>query len=378
MPPRPLPEPEARFMREALRLAGRGMGRTAPNPAVGSVVVKGGAVIGRGYHAAAGKPHAEVVALDDAGRAAQGADLYVTLEPCAHTGRTPPCTNAIIAAGIGRVVYALADPDPRVAGKGDAQLRAAGLVTQHGLLEAQAAELLEGYLKHRRTGRPFGTLKLACTLDGKVATASGESQWITGPRARAQVHRLRDEHDAVMVGLGTVLADDPLLTTRRRGGRDALRVIVDSRGRTPPTANAVAEASPAGCLIATTEHAPQAQVEALRRAGAEVVALPSLDGRVDLLALWQALGDRGLLSVLVEGGPELAASALRAGVIDKLALFVAPKVFFGNKALPVFGGRSVRRPIDAAELEIRRVRRLGPDLLIEAYVCSPGSSQKSA
>jgi len=366
------------FMREALRLAARGLGRTAPDPAVGAVVVRGGAIVGRGYHVAAGQPHAEVVALQAAGPLAKGADLYVTLEPCAHHGRTPPCTRAIIEAGIRRVVYAVADPDPRVAGKGESQLREAGVAAESGLLEAQAAELLEGYLKHRRTGLPFGTLKLACTLDGKVGTAGGESRWITGERARAHVHRMRDEHDAVMVGVGTVLADDPKLTTRRRGGRDALRIVVDSRGRTPPTAHVIAQESAAGCLIAVTERAPGRRLDALRQAGAEVLVLPARGGRVDLHELWKALGGRGLLSVLIEGGPALAASALREGIIDKLALFVAPKVLFGNEALPVFGGRSVRRLAEAAELHIRRVRRIGPDLLIEAYVCSRDSSMKSA
>ncbi len=370
------PELDRRFMREALRWAARGLGRTAPNPAVGAVVVRGDAVVGRGCYAGVGQPHAEVVALRAAGRSARGADLYVTLEPCAHFGRTPPCTGAIIEAGIRRVVYAVADPDPRVAGRGEAQLREAGVATECGVLEAQATELLEGYLKHRRTGLPWGTLKLACTLDGKVATANGESRWITGERARAHVHRMRDEHDAVMVGVGTVLADNPYLTTRRRGGRDALRIVVDSRGRTPAAAHVVAQASRAGCLIATTNRAGEGRLEALRRAGAEVLLLPSRGGRVDLRALWRALGERGLLTVLVEGGPELGASAIREGVIDKLALFVAPKVFFGNEALSLFGGRSARRPAEAAELKIRRVRRLGPDLLIEADLCSPDSSRK--
>jgi diaminohydroxyphosphoribosylaminopyrimidine deaminase/5-amino-6-(5-phosphoribosylamino)uracil reductase len=366
------------FMREALHLAARGLGRTAPNPAVGAVVVRGGAIVGRGYHAAAGQRHAEVVALQAAGPLAKGADLYVTLEPCAHYGCTPPCTKAIIEAGIRRVVYAVADPDPRVAGKGESQLRDGGVVVESGLLKAQATELLEGYLKHRRTALPFATLKLACTLDGKVATAGGESRWITGQRARAYVHRLRDEHDAVMVGVGTVLADDPKLTTRRRGGRDALRIVVDSRGRTPPTAHVVAQESAAGCLIAVTGRAPRRRLEALRQAGAETLVLPARGGRVDLRELWKVLGGRGLLSVLVEGGPELAASALREGVIDKLALFLAPKVLFGNEALSAFGGRSAGRLAQAAELGIRRVRRLGPDLLIEAYVCSRDSSRKSA
>lgn len=363
----------AEFMRAALRLARRGLGRTAPNPPVGAVVVRKGVVVGRGFHAAAGGPHAEVVALRHAGVRARGADIYVTLEPCAHQGRTPPCTAAIIDAGIARVIYAVLDPDPRVAGKGDARLSQAGIVTRSGLLADRAERLYEAYFKHRTTGRPFGVLKLACTLDGKVTGGGGESEWVTGERARAHVHRLRDTTDAVVVGVGTVLADDPRLTTRRRGGRDALRVVTDSRARTPTGANVVSEPSDAGCLIATTEAAPRPRLEALRGAGAEVAILPSCEGRVDLRALWQLLGRRGCLSAMVEGGPELAASAIAAGVIDKLLLFVAPKIIGGNEALPVIGGASVRRLADARALDFRTVRRFGPDLLIEAYPCSPGS-----
>lgn len=362
----------AEFMRAALRLARRGLGRTAPNPPVGAVVVRDGEIVGRGFHAAAGEPHAEVVALGDAGPRARGADLYVTLEPCVHRGRTPPCTEAIIEAGIKRVVYAVTDPDPKVAGKGDARLRQAGIVTERGLLAQRVGTLYEAYSTHRRTGRPFGLLKLACTLDGKVATGDGESRWITGERARAHVHRLRDTNDAVVVGIGTVLADDPRLTTRRRGGRDALRVVADSQARTPPGAKVVSASSDAECLIAVTKAAPSARVEALRRAGAEVAVLPSRRGRVHLEALWQLLGERGCLSAMVEGGPELAASAMAAGVIDKLVLFFAPKIIGGNEARPLFGGRSVRRLADALGLDIRKVRRIGPDLLVEAYPCSPG------
>jgi diaminohydroxyphosphoribosylaminopyrimidine deaminase/5-amino-6-(5-phosphoribosylamino)uracil reductase len=363
----------AGFMRAALRLAKRGLGRTAPNPPVGAVVVRDGVVVGRGFHAAAGQPHAEVVALRDAGQKARGADIYVTLEPCAHRGRTPPCTDAIIDAGIRRAFYAVRDPDPKVAGRGDAKLTEAGVVTHCGLLAEQATALYEAYFKHRLTGRPLGVLKLACTLDGKVATGTGESRWITGERARTHVHRLRDTSDAVLVGVGTVLADDPRLTTRRRGGRDALRVVADSRARTPPRANVVSEESDARCLVAVTEAAPESRRQALRRVGAEVAVLPSCPQGVDLVALWRLLGKRGCLSVLVEGGPELAASAMAAGVIDKLLLFVAPKIIGGNGARPLFGGQSVQRLADAWQLDIRKVRRFGPDLLIEAYPCLPDS-----
>jgi len=357
-------------MRAALALAKRGVGRTAPNPPVGAVVVKRGAIIGRGYHRAAGQPHAEVEALRDAGASARGADVYVTLEPCAHHGRTPPCTEAIINAGLKRVHYALGDPDPQVAGRGGARLREAGIAVRSGVGAKAASDLYRAYVKHRLTGTPLGVLKLAGTLDGKVATATGESRWITGEPARRHVHRLRDECDAVLVGVGTVLADDPELTTRLRGGRDALRVIADSHGRTPSTAKVVASTSSAGCLIATTAAAPGRRLQALRDAGAEVVVLPAQAGRVDLAALWRLLGERGLLSVLIEGGPELAAAALDAGVADRLLLFLAPKIIGGSEARPLFGGRSVQALADARQLTILRTRRCGPDLLIEAEPCS--------
>lgn len=362
----------ALYMRAALREARRALGRTAPNPPVGAVVVKGGRIIGRGYHRGPGLPHAEVEALNAAGARARGASLYVTLEPCAHYGRTPPCTRAIVAAGIRQVVYAIADPDRKVSGRGEAELRRAGIAVHSGVGAELIGDLYAPYLKQRLTGMPYGILKLACTLDGKVAAATGESQWITGERARKHVHRLRDEHDAVMVGVGTVLADDPQLTTRLRGGRDALRVIVDSRGRTPPTARAVRSESEAPCLIAVTEAAPSAHLERLREAGAEVTVLPhSADGRVDLQALFRLLGERGLLSVLIEGGPELAAGALEAGVVDRILLFVAPKVIGGSEARSVLGGKSARTLAEARELRIRKVRRFGPDLLIEADTCLP-------
>jgi diaminohydroxyphosphoribosylaminopyrimidine deaminase/5-amino-6-(5-phosphoribosylamino)uracil reductase len=296
--------------------------------------------------------------------------VYVTLEPCAHHGRTPPCADALIEAGVRRCWFAVGDPDPRVAGQGEARLRAAGIVTHRGLLAPQVEGLCEAYFKHRRTGVPLGILKLASTLDGKVATAGGESQWISSPVSRRQVHRLRNECDAVLVGVGTVLADDPQLTTRLRGGRDALRIVVDSHCRTPCSAQVVAQESAAGCLIATTASAPPSRRKALGKAGAEVVELPASAGRVDLRALWQLLGQRGMLSVLLEGGPELAAGALAAGVVDRLLLFVAPLLIGGDQARPVLGGRSVERLADALRLAIVAVRRCGPDLLIEGRPCS--------
>ncbi len=358
-----------RLMRRALTLAEQGLGRTSPNPAVGAVIARGATIVGEGWHRRAGEPHAERIALANAGEAARGADIYVTLEPCCHHGRTPPCTDAIIEAGISRCFYAMPDPDPVCAGGGDAALRAAGVEVEAGLLRGEAERMLEAYVAHRRTGRPLVTLKLAMSLDGCIATRTGDSRWITGPRARALVHRMRDRADAVMIGVRTVLADDPSLTTRGvPGGRDALRIICDSRARTPPGARAIVQESEANCLIAVTEAANPARIDDLRRAGAEVLELPAADGRVDLQALMHALGERGLLSVLLEGGAGLAWGALQAGVVDKVALFYAPIIIGGAGAVRGVAGVGVERVTEALALRDVSVAQVGRDLLVEGYV----------
>lgn len=364
------PTDEAAWMRRALRLASRGRGRTSPNPMVGAVIVKGGRVVGEGWHRELGGPHAEVNALQAAGGAARGATVYVTLEPCCHWGRTPPCTEALIGAGVARVVAACRDPDPRVNGEGLAALRAAGITAQVGLLETEAQELNEAYLKHAVTGQPFVALKAAMTLDGKIATAAGESKWITGERARAYGRRLRSWHDAVLTGVETVRADDPELTARvqgrARGGREPLRVAADSRARTPPTARLLAAASRAP-VIAVTEHAPAARRRRLEAAGAQVWVLPSQGGRVNLGALVERLGELGVQSVLVESGGTLAAAVLEAGLVDRVYFFVAPRLVGGRGALtPIEGeGRALSQ---AWGVERIRVRRVGEDLLITGRV----------
>ncbi len=371
--------PEQRLMRRALALAASGVGRTSPNPPVGAVVVRDGAIVGEGYHRRAGEAHAERIALANAGETARGADIYVTLEPCCHHGRTPPCTDAIIEAGIHRVIYAAGDPDPRCAGGGEAALRAAGVEVESGFLYEDARRLLEGYVRHRRTGRPLVTLKLAMSLDGRIATRTGDSRWITGDQSRQMVHQVRDRSDVVMVGSGTVLADDPALTTRDvPDGRDALRVIADSRARTPANAQVVREESEAGCLIACTSRAPEERMEALREAGADVLVLPERDGRVDLEALATELGERGALNVLIEGGGELAGGALEAGVVDRVLLFYAPMIIGGREAVPGVVGRGAGRVADALRLRDVTHRRVGDDLLVEGYLtpraeleCSP-------
>ena len=361
---------QRRLMRRALALARRGLGRTAPNPAVGCVIAQGSDVVGEGFHARAGEPHAELVALRQAGDAARGAELYVTLEPCTHHGRTPPCTEAIVAAGTRRVVYATEDADPRTASRSGGVLRAAGVEVEAGLLGAEARELNEGYFRHKATGRPFGLLKMAASLDGKTATRAGQSQWITGESARRQVQRLRNWCEAVVVGVGTVLHDDPSLTCRLRGGRHPLRVIADSAARTPPGAKVVA-AGPPGCLIATTAQAPAGRRRRLEAAGAEVLVLPAERGRVSLAALWEELGRRNVMTALIEGGGTLAAGAVAAGVVQKLALFVAPLLIGGCEAPSVMDGEGCALLAEALPCRLHRTRRLGRDLLIEAYLCSP-------
>lgn len=356
------------MMREALRQACLGLGRTAPNPPVGSVIATAEeGIIARGYHHRAGEPHAEAMALAQAGEAARGATLYCTLEPCCHHGRTPPCAQAIIAAGVARVVYAATDPDIRCAGEGETALRAAGLDVAAGVLIDEVAELYEPYFKHKQMGLPFVTVKLAMTLDGKVATSTGDSRWITGEQSRALVHRWRDETDAVLVGVGTVLADDPQLTARgpKLDEREPLRVIVDTQARTPLTAQVLA--APGNCLIAVASDAPAERVKALRDAGAEVVGLElGSDGKLSLQALLAHLGQRDIMSVLCEGGPELAAGLVREGLVDKYRLFYAPKLV-GAEGLPAFGPLGLQQMSEAVALELRGVERVGEDILVTAY-----------
>lgn len=356
-------------MRMALRLAAKARGLTSPNPMVGAVVVKNGKVIARGYHRKAGGPHAEAIALRRAGAGARGATLYVTLEPCSHTDkRTPPCAPLVVRSGLRRVVVAMIDPNPRVSGGGVKALRSAGIRVETGLLGDEARKLNEAFIRHVTKGLPFVTMKIAQTLDGKIATASGESQWITGRDARREGHRLRDQHDAILVGINTVLQDDPRLTTRIPGGRNPVRVIVDSRLRIPFTATVLDRGASARTIIATLAKAPKAKAEKLRERGAEVVTARSDKGRVDLRDLMRKLGTRGIMSLLIEGGAEVNASALKAGVVDKVVLFVAPLLMTGRDALPSIGGKSPERLSQAMKLQGVEVKRVGQDLMIEGYL----------
>ncbi|NLI13263.1 bifunctional diaminohydroxyphosphoribosylaminopyrimidine deaminase/5-amino-6-(5-phosphoribosylamino)uracil reductase RibD [Pelotomaculum propionicicum] len=356
------------FMKTALELAVRARGRTSPNPMVGAVVVREGKIIGQGYHLKAGTPHAEIHALNEAGQEAKGATLYVTLEPCCHHGRTGPCTEAVINAGIARVVAAMADPNPLVAGKGLARLREAGIDVTLGVMEKEALRLNEVFIKYITTGSPFVVAKAAMSLDGKIATRSGKSKWITGPAARAFGHRLRDWYDAILVGIGTVLADDPSLTTRLPGGggRDPVRVILDSRARIPPQARVLTQQSEAPTIIAVTSAAPPERLKTLRESGA-VVLVVNEGPRVDLAELLRILGSRGITSVLIEGGAGVHGSAISAGLVDKVAWFIAPKIIGGATAPGPVGGTGADDPAGASALERVRVRRLGPDILLEGY-----------
>lgn len=353
-------------MREALRLARRGLGRTSPNPSVGAVVVRNGRIVGRGYTRPVGGPHAEVVALRDAGEKARGATLYVTLEPCAHHGRTPPCTDAVRAAGIRRVVIASRDPNPKVGGDGAGRLRRAGLEITTDVLRREGDEAIRFFRKHVTTGLPWVTLKLAASLDGRIATASGDSRWVTGEAARRLVHELRDTHDAVLVGAETVLRDDPALTCRHRGGRDPLRVVLDGRLRLPESAQVVRE----GTLILTRKGAPAAKVARLRRRGATVVEVRGSGSAISWRAALAALGARDVCSLLVEGGGVVAATALRAAGVDELLLFYAPKLV-GGEGRPMVADLGIRRMAGALPLQVVDVSRVGDDLLVAARPAPP-------
>jgi diaminohydroxyphosphoribosylaminopyrimidine deaminase/5-amino-6-(5-phosphoribosylamino)uracil reductase len=373
---------DVRHMRSALELAKGGIGWVSPNPLVGCVLAKDGEVVGRGYHQRFGGPHAEVHALREAGDRARGAVLYVTLEPCCHTGKTPPCVDAILRAQVGRLVVAMRDPNPRVDGGGLSRLRSAGIEVTVGVCEAEARRLNEAFVKYITTRRPFVTSKSAITLDGKIATRSGASRWITGEAARATGHQLRHASDAILVGIGTVLQDDPQLTTRLPGQRGAnpLRIVVDSTLRLPPEARVADVAQDRRSLVATTEQAAGTTARALRERGVEVVGLPACgDGRVNLDALCKVLGERGVASVLVEGGAVLTAALLRQRLIDKMVFFVAPKII-GGDGVSVFGPCGVDTMEQALSLRNLASRPVGDDVMLEAYsgwtACSPEADWK--
>lgn len=351
-------EPDERYMERALELARR-PAFTSPNPRVGAVVVRDGAVIGEGSHMGAGTAHAEASALAESDAA--GATVYVTLEPCNHHGRTPPCAPLLVEAGVARVVVATEDPDPRVSGSGLRRLRDAGITVTTGVLAEEAERMNRAYLHHRRTGRSFVSVKLALTLDGHLTAPDGSSQWITGPEARAAVHARRLECDAVLVGAGTVVADDPRLTVRDvPAPRQPLRVVADATGRVPATAALFTEPE-GGALVATTAACPHETQIAWKEAGAEVLVLPEAHGGVDLAALTAALGERGIVEVLCEGGPRLASSLIRDGRAGRLDLHYGPLLTGGGLSLGDLGISSIAEALRYATEEVTRA---GDDVLV--------------
>jgi diaminohydroxyphosphoribosylaminopyrimidine deaminase/5-amino-6-(5-phosphoribosylamino)uracil reductase len=361
-----------RFMRAALRLAVKGVGSTKPNPAVGAVIVKNGRVLSVGYHKKAGGPHAEVAALKGVtGRALKGATLYVTLEPCSHWGRTPPCADALIRAGLDAVVIATPDPNPAVSGAGIRALKRAGIEVVTGVLASECRAINDWYFKFITTKTPLVTLKLASSLDGSAATAAGESRWITGAKARALVHSMRAKTDAVMVGAGTVEADDPRLTVRPAStGANPVRVVLDSTLRISTGArvfSGLCKGSKRGTgrlIIFTTRRAPKKRVLAASASGAEVRVLPGVKGGVSLPRVLKELGAMGITTLLIEGGPRLAASALNSSLVDRLAIFFAP-MLLGGDAMPVIGNLGIKNLKRAPGIKEMKVRRVGEDILVE-------------
>ena len=356
---------DSKYMKRALTLARKGIGKTAPNPAVGCVIVKNGTIIGEGWHKRAGGHHAEVHALQMAGDAAQGAVVYVTLEPCSHTGRTPPCCDALISAGVRRVVAGMSDPNPRVNGKGLQALERAGIQTSCGVLEEQCREINRPFIKHVTTGLPFVTFKCAMTLDGKIASVTGDSRWISCEKSRLQVHRMRAVNDAIMVGVDTIIADNPQLTVRHVQGRDPLRIIVDTRLRTPETVGVLENGAAHNTIIATSEANPLIH-RPYTRQGAKVIVCEERNGRVSMADLLKKLGGMGIQSILLEGGSRLAGDMLKQALIDEYVLFIAPKII-GSDGFAPFTLLGITGMNNAVRLRFGSVAHSGQDIVVHAY-----------
>ncbi|OPX45479.1 riboflavin biosynthesis protein RibD [Ruminiclostridium hungatei] len=358
------------YMKRALELAAGGWGRTNPNPLVGALIVKNGEIIAEGCHEKLGGAHAEVAALKNARQDVKGGTLYVNLEPCSHYGRTPPCAEAVIKAGISKVVIAMEDPNPKVCGKGVEMLKNAGIETVTGVLEGEARRLNEIFIKYVTRKQPFVILKAAMTLDGKIATAGGDSKWISGEGSRQQVHLLRDRVSAIMVGVDTVLADDPALTARPGGetGNDPVRIIVDSKGKIPIDSRVINNEAAAGTILATTSAIEAGKEKLLLEKGVRLLKLDGPDGHVDLEGLLEQLYGLELDSVLLEGGGGLNAAALAAGIVDKAMIFIAPKIIGGRDAKTPVEGDGIGLMRDALRLGELSIVRFEEDILIEGYI----------
>ena len=355
------------YMKMALRLARKGLGRTSPNPMVGAVVVRKGMVVGQGFHQKAGSPHAEPIAIAQAGKKAQGATLYVNLEPCNHFGRTPPCTRAILESGIKKVVLGMSDPNPGVKGGGADWLRSQGVEVVQGVLEEECRRLNEVYLKWITTGLPFVILKAAISLDGRIATRTGDSKWISNERSRRLVHQIRNQVDGVVVGIGTVVKDNPLLTVRlpRRKIRDPLRIVLDPGLRISPKARILE--GPAKTLIISGTRPQDHKKKKLEMKGVEILSLPDRDGQISIKELLIHLGRRGISSLLVEGGAEVYSSFLKEHQVDKLIVFIAPCFIGGRKAIGMIGGAGITQMSEAVRFKEMKVKPWSGDILVEAY-----------
>ncbi len=358
------------YMKAAIRLAKKGAGSVSPNPLVGAVLVKSNEIIGTGYHHFYGGPHAEINALKSAGVKAKDADLSINLEPCCHYGKTPPCTDSLIKEGIRRVFIGIKDPNPLVSGKGIKKFVAAGIPVEIGILEDECKKLNEAFIKYITQCIPFVILKIAATLDGKIATATGNSRWITGEPSRKIVHRLRSEVDAVLVGIGTILSDNPLLSSRlyKTGINNPTRIVVDSTLRIPLNSKLLKTAHEVRTIIATLKDTSVEKAETIKKAGAEILYLPRCDNQVSLKALMRHLGAMGIASILIEGGSEISASALRGKLVDKILFFFAPKIIGGKNAYSMVGGNGIKKISDAITINNVQYRKIEEDLLIEGYI----------
>ncbi|MDP4290374.1 MAG: bifunctional diaminohydroxyphosphoribosylaminopyrimidine deaminase/5-amino-6-(5-phosphoribosylamino)uracil reductase RibD [Bacteroidota bacterium] len=361
---------DIRFMHMALTQAAKGLGRVNPNPLVGAVIVRGSRIIGVGYHKQFGGPHAEINAMRNAENDVEGATVYVTLEPCSHYGKTPPCADALITAKVAKVVIAMTDPNPFVSGRGIQRLKENGIEVEVGLLENEARELNRVFIKYIRTKLPYVVLKSAMTLDGKIATASGHSQWISCPQSRKYVHSLRNELKGILVGVNTVITDDPELTTRLDGvsGRNPVRIVVDSRGRIPLNAKMLKNGAENPVIIATTENFPEQKRADLIEAGHQILILPAHNEMVDLNLLMIELGKLGIDGILLEGGGTLNESALKSGIVDEVQFFIAPLLLGGRNAMTPVEGKGFDTVAEGIRLQQMTTRQVGDDILITAKV----------